>query len=69
MPTIDGGAADLVARWEKAYNAVEAAAGKKRPTSGVITCPNCQGQLAYSVAWNGHTMGRCATAGCTKWIE
>jgi len=69
MTTIDGSTEEHIARCLRALAAVKAAVGKKRRCSGTITCPNCQGQLAYSVAANGHTMGRCSTGGCVKWIE
>lgn len=69
MPTIDGTTPEHITRWARAYEAVKVAAGKKRPTSGMIPCPNCQGQLVYSVAANGHTWGRCSTDDCAKWIE
>lgn len=38
--------------------------------SGTIRCPECGGNLLYSIsALNGHLHGHCETPGCLKWME
>ncbi len=42
--------------------------GKSRV--GYITCPKCGADLQYFIHTdNQHTMGRCPTDGCIKWME
>lgn len=42
----------------------------RRGVSGRITCPACNGALAYSIAsLNGRCHARCSTPGCLVWME
>lgn len=41
-----------------------------RSVQGHIPCPICKtGTLHFSVAYNGHCHGWCATSGCVRWME
>ena len=33
--------------------------GDKRRVAGTIECPECKGELNYSIASNGHIWGKC----------
>lgn len=38
--------------------------------TGAVKCPNCGGEIAYSVAsFNGHIWGKCSTVGCVAWMQ
>lgn len=42
---------------------------KDKQPSGSITCPECGGELRYSVAsCNKHIWGACTTKNCLSWM-
>jgi hypothetical protein len=42
----------------------------EKPRAEVVECPCCQGRLhLFQSSMNGHTSGRCETAGCVSWME
>lgn len=59
----------MVNRTLDAMQAVKIATTGQKGVSGKITCPACSLPLAYGVARNGHTSGKCETEGCVSWME
>lgn len=37
--------------------------------AGSISCPKCGGRLAFSVATNGISTGRCSSINCVRWTD
>lgn len=73
-PTAEELAADKAATRKRMDGFVEAlrrikAANKGRGEAGVVTCPECKGQLHFSIAkLNGHIWGKCETPDCLAWM-
>lgn len=50
--------------------AIEAAGGCEKGSSGSIPCPNCVGTVRFSRARsNGHWMVGCSTSGCVAFMQ
>ncbi len=63
--------AESTAMMEKFYTAREAIVKVTRgkACSGIIKCPNCGGELSFSVARNGHIHAQCHGSCGVAWME
>lgn len=78
LPSADEVAKNKDDRMERVVAAMNAVAtdakakGLKKGNGGksFVRCPNCGGQLLYSVATlNGHIWGQCQTDNCAAWMQ